>query len=109
MTIGLKCCYREEEECKPRGNVHNNPPSLVRKCKKQDTTLQVSHTNIALLTFSFMQDLSQGESEEESVLMDQPRSSVGMQQEVMDALKGIHTKKNCLISHISVTCVFFFP
>ena len=96
MTIGLKCCYREEEECKPRGNVHNNPPSLVRKCKKHDTTLQVSHTNIALLTFSLMQDLSQGESEEESVLMDQPRSSVGMQQEVMDALKGIHTKKNCL-------------
>ena len=43
-----------------------------------------------------MQDLSQGESEEESVLMDQPRSSVGMQQEVMDALKGIPTKKNCL-------------
>ncbi|XP_030220373.1 uncharacterized protein LOC115549366 isoform X4 [Gadus morhua] len=41
-------------------------------------------------------DLSQGESEEESVLMDQPRSSVGMQQEVMDALKEIPALVKCV-------------
>ncbi|KAK0155236.1 hypothetical protein N1851_002427 [Merluccius polli] len=41
-------------------------------------------------------DLCQGESEEESVLMDQPRSSVGMQQEVMDALKEIPALVKCV-------------
>ena len=99
--------------------LHNNPPSLARKFKEHDASLQVSHTNIALLTFSFMQDLRQGESEEESVLMDQSRSSVDMQQEVMDALKVFIQRRiayvfyvsNCidrsLISHISVSCVFF--
>ncbi|CAL8290418.1 unnamed protein product [Arctogadus glacialis] len=41
-------------------------------------------------------DLCQGESEEESVLMDQPRSSVSMQQEVMDALKEIPALVKCV-------------
>ncbi|CAL8363771.1 unnamed protein product [Gadus morhua 'NCC'] len=78
--------------------------SLLRR--KQTTSTPLTNeddtdidTNVDLFDppqASGSSDLSQGESEEESVLMDQPRSSVGMQQEVMDALKEIPALVKCV-------------
>ncbi|XP_051796450.1 uncharacterized protein LOC127531358 isoform X3 [Acanthochromis polyacanthus] len=76
--------------------LRRNPTTSTALTSEDDTDID---TNVDLFDppqASASTDLCQGESEEESVLMDQPRSSVDMQQEVMDALKEIPALVKCV-------------
>ncbi|XP_049447571.1 uncharacterized protein LOC125898013 isoform X2 [Epinephelus fuscoguttatus] len=76
--------------------LRRNPTTSTPLTSEDDTDID---TNVDLFDppqASGSTDLCQGESEEESVLMDQPRSSVDMQQEVMDALKEIPALVKCV-------------
>ncbi|XP_078025322.1 uncharacterized protein LOC144463787 isoform X2 [Epinephelus lanceolatus] len=76
--------------------LRRNPTTSTPLTSEDDTDID---TNVDLFDppqASGSTDLCQGESEEESVLMDQPRSSVDIQQEVMDALKEIPALVKCV-------------
>ncbi|XP_041853083.1 uncharacterized protein LOC121647589 isoform X2 [Melanotaenia boesemani] len=76
--------------------LRRNPTTSTSLTSDVDTDID---TNVDLFDppqASESTDLGQGESEEESVLMDQSRSSVDMQQDVMDALKEIPALVKCV-------------